>query len=145
MGQAGGDHIAWPFLVPDLRDQLLVTFAQGWLLVCSHQATTLQEELGEWGARLGVESQDGKEMGGTWCYLREKLEVAQQEMCLPLSLMTQVWSLGLNDGRKQPALKVIPDSTHTRTYTLKYINRISFFKEQSEQQKVETAMEDGAT
>lgn len=60
-----------PFLVPDLRDQLLVTFAQGWLLVCSHQATTLQEELGEWGARLGVESQDGKEMGGTWCYLRE--------------------------------------------------------------------------
>lgn len=54
-----------PFLVPDLRDQLLVTLAQGWLLVCAYQATTLQEELSEWGAGLGVESQDRREMGGT--------------------------------------------------------------------------------
>lgn len=36
-----------PSPVPDLRDQLLVTFAQGWLLVCAHQASTLQEELGQ--------------------------------------------------------------------------------------------------
>lgn len=54
-----------PFLVPDLRDQLLVTLAQGWLLVCAYQAATLQEELSEWGAGLGVESQDRREMGGT--------------------------------------------------------------------------------
>lgn len=42
-----------PFPVPDLRDQLLITFAQGWLLVCADQASTLQEELGERGAEGG--------------------------------------------------------------------------------------------
>lgn len=46
--------------MPHLRDQLLVTFAQGGLLVCAHQATTLQEELGEWGAGLGVKARKEK-------------------------------------------------------------------------------------
>lgn len=54
-----------PFLVPDLRDQFLVTLAQGWLLVCAYQATTLQEELSERGAGLEVESQDRREKEGT--------------------------------------------------------------------------------
>lgn len=40
-----------PSPVPDLRHQLLVTFAQGRLLVCAHQASALQEELGQWRAR----------------------------------------------------------------------------------------------
>lgn len=39
--------------MPDLRDQLLITSAQGRLLVCAHQASTLQEELGERGAGGG--------------------------------------------------------------------------------------------
>lgn len=73
-GQSCATHLAKvrlrhsPFLVPDLRDQLLVTFAQGWFLVRAHQATALQEELGEWGAGLLVDSQDRKEMEGTQCY-----------------------------------------------------------------------------
>ena len=43
--RAGGCHS--PFPVPHLGHQLLVTPAQGWLLVRAYQAAALQEELGQ--------------------------------------------------------------------------------------------------
>lgn len=63
--------------MPHLRDQLLVTFAQGGLLVCAHQATTLQEELGEWGAVLGVKARTEKKWKEHGV-IEEELEMTQQ-------------------------------------------------------------------
>lgn len=64
-----------PFPVPDLRDQLLVTLAQGWLLVCAHQAATLQEELGQ--RRAGGPGQwarSGEKRRGAWHRLESWVE-----------------------------------------------------------------------
>jgi hypothetical protein len=36
-----------PFLVPELRDEFLVAFAQCGLFVSPHQSTAVQEELSE--------------------------------------------------------------------------------------------------
>jgi len=41
-----------PFLMPNLRHQLLVTLAQRWFLICTDQSTTFQKKLRErWAAR----------------------------------------------------------------------------------------------
>lgn len=40
-----------PFLMPEFRDEFLVTLAEGRLLVCADQPTAVQEVLGERWAR----------------------------------------------------------------------------------------------
>lgn len=44
-----------PFLVPELRDQFLVAFAQCRLFVSPHQSTAVQEELSERRTGEGLE------------------------------------------------------------------------------------------
>jgi hypothetical protein len=67
-----------PFLVPDLRDQFLIAFAQGWLLVCAYQASTLQEELGQWGTG-GQKSGQKRERGKSGITQKELDEKANTQ------------------------------------------------------------------